>query len=269
MNVFKEMALSIYSYESYGKFLKNRKGKVFGFGVLLMLIYFLITMILPPIINNGSFFSLAQFFRENVPEFELKNGTLWVEDVFELDEDDLYVCIDTDPDYVFYDADDTEMIQSLRGYSSALLMDSEKIIIKNNGEIQGAYFSQLDFDFDKEALIAFVPWIYTIYVVAMLLAYLWMTGLFFFGVLFVALLGMIIASCMKKQLTFGQIYLMGVYSRTLPLLIKAVVSFLPFSIPFFWVINFGLSLFILAMAMRKLEEQKPAVQSQDVNSFYI
>lgn len=269
MNVFKEMALSIYSYESYSKFLKNRKGKVFGFGVLLMLIYFLITMIVPSIGNDGSFFNLMQEARENLPEFELKNGTLWVEDVIELDNGDTYICIDTDPDFVFYDADDTEMIQSLRGYRTALLMDSEKLIMKNNGEIQGAYFSQLDFDFDKEDLIEYVPWLYVIYAFVMVFAYLWMTALFFFGVLFVALIGMIIASCMKKQLTFGQLYLMGVYSRTLPLIIKAAVSFLPFNIPFFWVINFGLSLFILAMAMRKLEEQKPTVQSQDINSFYV
>lgn len=265
MNVFKEMALSIFSFESYGKFLKNRKGKVFGFGVLLMLIYFLITVLWPPL----PYSALSYFFKEAVPEFELKDGTLWVADTLEIDDDDTYICIDTDPDFVFYDADDTEMIQSLRGYRTALLMDSEKLIVKSNGEIQGAYFSQLDLEFDKEALMEFVPWMYTIYVVAMLLAYIWITALFFFGVLFVALLGMIIASCMKKQLTFGQIYLMGVYSRTLPLLIKAVVSFLPFNIPFFWVINFGLSLFILAMAMRKLEEQKPTVQSQDVNSYYI
>lgn len=265
MNVFKEMALSIFSFESYGTFLKNRKGKVFGFGVLLMLIYFLITVLWPPL----PYSALSQFVREAVPEFELKDGTLWVADELEIDQDDTYICIDTDPDFVFYDADETEMIQSLRGYRTALLMDSEKIIMKSNGDIQGAYFSQLDLEFDKEALMDFVPWMYAIYVIAMVLAYIWMTALFFFGVLFVALLGMIVASCMKKQLTFGQIYLMGVYSRTLPLLIKAVVSFLPFHIPFFWVINFGLSLFILAMAMRKLEEQKPTVQRQDINSFYV
>lgn len=266
MNVFKEMALSIYSYGSYAQFLKNRKGKVFGFGVLLMLIYFLITVLWPPL----SYSELSQFFREGVPEFELKDGTLWVADVFEIDEDDTYICIDTNPDFVFYDADDTEMIQSLRGYRTALLMDSEKVIMKNNGEIQGAYFSQMDFEFDKEALMDFVPWMYVIYVVVMLLAYIWMTALFFFGVLFVALIAMIIASCMKSQLTFGQLYLMGVYSRTLPLIIKAAVSFLPFNIPFFWVINFGLSLFIIAMAIRKMNEQKPAAQQPvDVNSFYV
>ncbi|MCH5344337.1 MAG: DUF1189 family protein, partial [Acetatifactor sp.] len=82
--------------------------------------------------------------------------------------------------------------------------------------------------------------------------------LFFFGVLFVALMGMIVASCMNYKLTFGQLYLLGIYSRTLPLLIKALISFLPFHIPFFWVINFGLSLFIMIMAIKKMKEQEAA-----------
>lgn len=234
-----------------------------------MLIYFLITMLLPPMITD-SFFSLSQMIRENVPNFELKDGSLWVADVIEIDEGDSYICIDTDPDYVFYDAYDDEMVQALRGYRMAILMDSEKIIIKNDGEIQGAYFSQLDLEFDREDLISFVPWLYVGYFLFMLIAYIWMTALFFFGVLFVALIAMIIASGMKRQLTFGQLYLMGIYSRTLPLIIKAAVSFLPFNIPFFWVINFGLSLFIIAMAIRKMDEQKPEAQKPaDVNAYYV
>ena len=56
MNVFKEMLLSIYDYGSYSQFLKNRKGKVFGFGVLLLTIYFVLTMILPGILSGGGAF---------------------------------------------------------------------------------------------------------------------------------------------------------------------------------------------------------------------
>lgn len=40
MNIFKEMVLSIYSYGSYKEFLKNRRSKVFGFGLMLVLLYF-------------------------------------------------------------------------------------------------------------------------------------------------------------------------------------------------------------------------------------
>lgn len=47
MNIFKEMGLAVYSFKSYKEFLNNRKSKVFLFGVVLMLFYFLLTMVVP------------------------------------------------------------------------------------------------------------------------------------------------------------------------------------------------------------------------------
>lgn len=258
MNIFKELALSVYSFGSYGEFLKNRKGKVFGFGVLLMAIYFAITMLIPSLVGIFSSSSAVQTFLSDIPDFELRNGELWVDDVVEIEEDGTYVYIDTDPDYVFYDADEMEAF--LYDYTNALLMDSEKLILKNNGEVQGYYFSDLGMDFDKEGLVKLIPWLYVIYVIFMILAYIWMTGWFFFGVIFVALLGMAVSSALKYHLTFGQLYLLGIYSRTLPLIVKAVVSFLPFNIPFFWLINFGLSVIVLALAIQKIKDNQPPVQ---------
>ena len=254
MNVFKEMALSIYSYGSYSEFLKNKKGKVFGFGMLLILFYFLISMFIPAMINIGTPSGLTRQAREIIPDFELKNGTLWVDDVIELEEAGTYVCIDTDPSSYFYSA--REMEPLLRGYSSVIMMDSEKMILKSNGEIQELYFYELDLDFDKEDLLAYVPTLYTIIIVVEIFAYFWMVALFFFGVLFVALLAMIVNSVMHYKLTFGQLYLLGVYSRTLPLIIKALFSRLAFTIPMFWIINFGLSVLIIGLAIKKMKEQE-------------
>ena len=258
MNIFKEMVLSVYSFGSYKQFLQNRKGKVFGFGVMLMVIYFAVTALVPSL---GTLFSSNGSVRaaiENIPDFKLKNGTLWVDDVIEVDEGGMYVYIDTDPNYYFYDAD--EMAYYLNEYTNAILMDSEKMIIKSNGQVQGFYFSDLGADFDKEALMALVPLVYIGFVVGIFFGYIFSTAFFFFGVLFVALIGMIVASSLKYQLTFGQLYLLGVYSRTLPLIIKALVSFLPFNIPYFWVINFGLSVLILFLAIRKMKEEQPPQQ---------
>ena len=258
MNIFKEMALSVYSYKSYKDFLQNKKSKVFGFGVMLMLIYFAVTMVIPPLVRNIGSGSLAEQIEKNIPDFELKDGYLWVDDVIEYEGGGTYIYIDTDPDYYFYDAD--EMKQYLYDYSDVILMDSEKIIIKNDGQVQGLYFSDIDFDLNKDTILNLVPFVYVIAAVVYIFMYIWMTALFFFGVLVVALLGMIVASCMKYQLTFGQLYLLGIYSRTLPLIIKAVHSLLPFNIPFFFVINFGVSLLIIGCAIQKMKErnlQKP------------
>lgn len=253
MNIFEEMALSVYSFQSYKEFLKNKKSKVFGFGLMLVLIYFAVTMVIPFVVKDIRNGGLAKQIEEGVPDFELKDGFLQVDDIILYDADSTYIYIDTDPEYYFYDAD--EMKYYLYDYANAILIDSEKMIMKSNGEVIGVYFSDTDFEFSKEKLIGWVPYAYAIMVVMHVLIYIWMAAVFFFGVLFVALLGMIVASCMKYQLTFGQLYLLGVYSRTLPLIIKAALSFVPVKIPFFFIINFGLSLLIIGRAIQKMKEQ--------------
>ena len=260
MNILKEMVLSVYSYGSYKQFLQNKKSKVFGFGAMLVLIYFVIVMLVPGLV---SFFAPSGAMHiivggvKSIPDFEIRNGKLRVDDVVEIDDDDgTYIYINTNPKFVFYDAD--EMEPYLYEYTSALLMDSEKMIMKTiGGQMQELYFSNLGMDVDKNDLLRLLPMVYVGFAFVMLFMYIWITALFFFGVLFIALIGMIVASAMKYQLTFGQLYLLGIYSRTLPLIIKAIVRFLPFNIPYFWVINFGLSVLILFLTIRKMKEEKP------------
>ena len=42
MNVFKEMGCAVGKVSAYPKFLKNKKGKVFGYSVLLLFFYFIL-----------------------------------------------------------------------------------------------------------------------------------------------------------------------------------------------------------------------------------
>lgn len=255
MNIFKEMILSVYSIESYKQFLQNRKGKVFGFGATFMAFYFLITLLIPSLVSILSPTGGIHRFVENIPDFELSNGVLWVDGVYEYDEGGNYVLVDTDPDYVFYDFDEIEPY--FRDYTSVILLDSEKIFVKSDGQVQGMYFSDLGkgFEFSKKDISGFAPWAYVLYVMFMISAYIWMTALYFFGVLFVALIGMAVASVMKCRMTFGQLYLLGIYSRTLPLIIKAVLSLLPIHFPPYIVVNFAISASILITVVNHINKQ--------------
>lgn len=252
MNIFKEMALSVYSFKSYKEFLNNKKFKVFGFGVVLMTIYFVITMGIPVIRFWGGE-SISAKIERTVPDFELSDGELWVDDVIIYDYRDIYVEIDTDPDSVLLGAG--EMRDFLDDYSQAIMMDSEKLIVKDDGQVQQIYFSDMDFEFSRRNLLMLVPYAYIFLAIFLVFAFFWMSAWFFAGVLFVTLISMIVASCMNFKISFGKLYLLGIYSRTLPLLIKVVVSFLPFGIPFFYIINFGLSVLIVGLALQKIKEQ--------------
>lgn len=256
MNIFKEMVLSVYNFGSYREFLKNKRAKVFFYGTVFMMIYFLLTVVLPFGESQIKYGGIGGNFQTNIPEFELKNGRLWVERVVEYETAASYVCIDTDPNSFFYEA--REMEEYLCGYASAILMDSEKLIVKRYGQVQDIYFSNLNISLEKADLMKLVPYLYVGIGAFMIFIYLWETALYFFGVLFVALLGMIVASCMKCRLAFGQLYLLGIYSRTLPLVVKALLALLPFSIPLYFIANFGLSVLIIGCAIHGIQEQEKA-----------
>nr|WP_314460625.1 DUF1189 domain-containing protein [uncultured Clostridium sp.] len=269
MNIFKELILSLYDFKSYKEFVKNKRMKVFLAGVVLMVIYFSLTMIVPFLRFQFKTGGFVKIIEDYVPDFKLSGGTLWVEEPVEYEEGGMYIYINTSPDTSFYDAD--EIGEYIADYYQVILMDSEKVIIKNKGEIIERYFSDLDMDFSRGKLQQWVPSAYLIIIAFMLLAFIFMTALFFFGVLVVALIGMIASSCMKYRLTFGQLYQMGVYARTLPLLLKAIVSFLPFSIPMFGIINFGLSVLYIVLAIQKMKEsdlEKPMEFVSEQNDYF-
>lgn len=100
------------------------------------------------------------------------------------------------------------------------------------------------------------------YGILLLLYFVWITALFFLGVLLVTLPGLILNNLLKTNLKFGQIFVLALYGRTLPLMFKGIVvrmcDMLLFrvNIPFFWVLNFGATLIYMYLAMKKIEEQR-------------
>ena len=134
MNVFKEMALSIYSYGTYSQFLKNKKGKVFGFGVLLSTLFFVITVLIPSLMPSGIFFSLSDDLRDILPDFKLEGDTLWVDNVVQMDSGSSYIYVDTDSDLLSNDT--REWSDVFKGYQSVILVDEEKVITKSDGQWQ-------------------------------------------------------------------------------------------------------------------------------------
>ena len=109
MNIFKELVLSVYSYGSYKEFLKNRRSKVFGFGLMLVLLYFIITIGIPYLMFHLETGGYGAMIEEYVPDFELEDGYLQIDEVFEYDHNGTYFYIDTDQDLDFGSAEDDDL----------------------------------------------------------------------------------------------------------------------------------------------------------------
>ncbi len=183
-----------------------------------------------------------------VPDFTIADGRLDMERQFEFAEGDTYIFVDTKNEEMA----EEKILENLREYSSVMILDSRNAIIKSKGQVQTLYFSDLgDLDMSKSDLIEMVrPFVTMAIVLILVLSFVFMEVFFFFGVLFVGLFGMIVASCMKANLTFGELYKLGIYTRTTSLLLKAVFSFLPIGIPLYPIVSLGISLGYLAGAIR-------------------
>lgn len=252
MNVFLEMVHSVYDFKSYGLFLKDKNRKTFLFGFLLVFIYFLITIIVPFVRFEASTGGIMNVIDQIVPDFTIENSTVSVARQVEYDNGDMYIFVDTKEGPI----DDTVINDYLRSYNRVLIMDSERAVIKNSRQIQEIFYKDLDPELFMTKVKLFESLTSTVAIVvaiSMIVIFVGMELLFFFGVLFVGLLGMIVASCMQAPLTFGQLYKLGVYTRTTPLLIKALLSFLPFGIPFYTMISIGISLYYLSGAIRYMK----------------
>ncbi len=250
MNVFSELIHSVYDLKSYRLFLKDKKRKTFLFGFLLVLIYFLVTIMLPFVqfqISTGGIVNIA---KKLVPDFKIADGRLDMEEQFEFEEGDTYIFVDTRNEEMTQE----KIVENLRKYSSVMILDSRNVVIKNKGQVQTLDIADLDIEITKSELIDIIsPFVTITIVVVMIVIFLFMEAYFFFGVLFVGLFGMIVASCMKAKLTFGELYKLGIYTRTTSLLLKAVFSFLPIGIPLYPIISLGISLGYLAGAIRNMD----------------
>ena len=256
MGIFKELGHSMYDCKSYSVFLKDKKRKTFLYAVLLILLYYFFTIGIPVIRFRAETGGLIHIVHQYLPDFRIAGGRIEVDDVVEYEDDEIYVFINTAPGSFL---DEEEVIRRLRSRKIVIVMDSEQLVLQGNGEFQNVYYEDLDPDLylTKALLLETArPYVNGILAVGLVLVFLFMAAAFFLGVLVVALICMIVVSCMKYTLTFGEVYKLAVYTRTLPLAVKAAISFLPFGIPMFFIINFGISVCIFAGAVRAMKGQK-------------
>lgn len=254
MNVFKELVHSLYDYKCYGMFLKNRKRKTFLYAILLILLYCFFTIGGPVIrfqVKTGGIIHLLNLY---VPDFKLEDGRLAVADIIEYEDSDFYVLINTMSESL----NETEIIQKLHSHTTAIIMNSNQIVLQSINGMKKFRYRDLDptMLLTKKLLLDIVrPTLNGIMSIVLLLTFLFKAASFFLGALIVALICMIVASCMKYNLTFGEVYKLAIYTRTLPLLIKAALSFLSIGIPMFFIINIGISICIFREAIRAMKEQ--------------
>jgi len=258
MNIFSELFYSCAGVRKYPVFLKNKGGKVFLYVMLVILVYTAIIHV-KTIPDTNAFIAEAQEAIMEFSDFELKSGKLRMEESFYLEEDGILVMIESEYGSYINEYGKSEWYEMLQEYESVLIMDETTLLFKTDGSLEiGDY--QEDLVFNRETVLGWLDYVYPIVIAFLILGYVGSVMWYFFMALFVALAGMIICTFMKQNLTFGQIYKLALYAKTLPILITGLfklvsIDFLGFSFVMFVIACVYVGCAIHQMDMLE-EEQK-------------
>ena len=262
MNIFATMVHSVYDFKGYQGFVKNSWPKVLLYGLILAILSIILTFVLPMTAVLTPLGGLDNIMEEELPDFTFRNGELWVEKPVEFKQYDrlqggIYLNINTKQPL-------TEEISDvdLLAYDRVLVLDAENALIKNGKDVIRISYGDIKLgDLDKDMVVReILPYIQIgMWAALILIGWFSLVG-FFLGALFMAAVGSLMSSILRIRMPFGSLFKLAVYSRTAPVLLSILYTWIPVTIPFFSVINFGLSAFYLwkgiqAVGQEPFEEQ--------------
>ncbi len=251
MNVFSEIFYSIAGVKRYPEFLKNKKGKVILYVAIVVLIYLAIAnvRIIP---NTMNVVSELKEVVMNFPDFYLKSGKLQMEESFSYDENDILVVMESEYGSYIKELSESDWRSALYDYDSVFVMDETSILLKNDGKIN-IYDYPVDFQISRDWVYDKVDYIYLFVAIYILFSYIFSLIGYFLTALLVALVGMIICSFSNQKLTFGQLYLLSLYAKTLPLFIKGLLKLINYSFFGFFIVAFAIACLYVGFAIHRMD----------------
>jgi hypothetical protein len=209
------------------------------------------------------------FIENYIPYFELRDGSFFIEEPI----------VFSDPagtTAVYITSDETfppeESRRVLEDYAQGFIIDSERLIIKQAfqepQEFLWASFPSTDEgSFNRANLYEIVPVIKTILVILYIIMFVAYIGIYMFGSLICALIGLAFSAVIKAPVGFAQVFKLTAYARTVPIIVKMIFFMLPFSMTLHWAafyVLFGLYMVWALLAVKKTSENKPDIDIPDV-----
>ena len=211
---------------------KQTAGSTIGYLILLSLFLGIIGVIRPVIEINKGVDEIYHAFQKESREFIFSNGELKIEGQMPI----VYNATNGDSEIFIIDTSGKTSREDLAKYDKATLITSNYMIQKKNSmQITETNFNALrSFTISKADVEKFIPYLKYISIILVIFGPI----TFFIGKLFtaliVSLLGMIIKSIQKVNITFGTIYKLSIYALTLPIMVNVSLKLTNLEIPHFY-----------------------------------
>jgi hypothetical protein len=245
-SVFQAIFLSFFSSSLYRDVARRWRGIGFGYLLLVLALVWIPTIIkmqmsLVPFVNRE-----GMDFARQVPKITISNGEVSTDvatPYFIKDQDgEDFMIIDTSGEY-----------ESLDSSSAKVLLTKSKLIMKRNETETRTYdlAGVQDFSVDRATVehwlsllkTGFIPVFYPLALI----------GSFIFRavqVLIYALFGLLFAALLGARLNYPSLMRLAAVSLTPILIINVLLEFIPFSIPFQWLLGFLITMGYLLFAVK-------------------
>lgn len=210
-NILKQFGYSFIPHR-YEKLAAVKTGSMIGFVTLLSLastLCILAEFIITFVARGG-----ADAFLDWVPEFELRNGILSLEDdYFVKDTGYIYVYL-TDQIDGFRQDDIKHIIE--QGYGKAILGGNEKIVIIKNGEYVERYYTAFgeDLELNRKIVVEkLMPLLWVIFGIMFLVFFVGRTFWYFGCAALYFLAALLITSLFRRKIPAGTLFRVAIYAK--------------------------------------------------------
>lgn len=252
---------SFWNVQAYPVFLARKRRQVISFVLMLTLIFWGLTLLIP----CGGFYlksgGLRNYIQHTIPNFELSGGKLHLDAPFHFENATVYIDINTEEGHhLSFNSQDVKTRLALSDI--VLLADADHMLYQTTArsgfqkmERKELAFSDLgDETFVRADILKAVPIIRTMIILILVFAYWILLAGFLIWALVIAGFGLLLARFLHVPMRYGKIYRLSIYTQSLPMLIGALIQTFGFILPEFTAMSLLYSLLILAKVFRFMRD---------------
>lgn len=247
MNIFKQLWVSLYSPKDIASFQNQGIGKTILYVFLLSLVFFLPSAFyLGTMITNG-IDAIQETVSEDLPDFEIKNGTLTTitNEPFVVKKNGYQIFVDGTGALTPKDV-------SAKTDEAVALLKSELVFV-SNGNAQSSPYSLLEGN--NEDLFKWINSVESVLPIILplllFILYLFTAAGSFLKVTILAAFGTIFRSTMGRSLAYRHLWRIAAYSITLSTIFFTIMEAFQAVVPFASFISWFVSLIILHLSIKE------------------
>lgn len=224
-NFFEQIAYAVGRPMQYFRLTKVSGGRMTAFVFLFIL--------LTSLISSAHMFygifgpdGLTTVLREEIPDFELSNGELYVSERIEETSAGTYILIDTDVES--FDVSDID-----KSYIQAILVSRSNVLVYQYRGIQETRFSDIPgLHLDNSIIDSLMPFFTFIMILVAVFVYLFGVAGFYISALLYSIIGFIVNSLSHANLRYFTIFKTALYAKVAITILFTLTDLLPITVPF-------------------------------------